>query len=296
MTLSLPAACLAAPAGALRPPPSAWLAGAARGRSAATTQTLVARTPLTPALQMQPPSRGTSLDVFADVRAGGQERHVVLVIGALLVAQRQRRHLLGMNQVHRRRHFRRRVRLAGHRWIDALCGIVSARLCQREDIGEMRRRRISARECRQVEARLYRLEHRCMIDHALADTKYRARLDARRNQDCRYAHTEPREVEAELAGRIVGRRRPPRRRHVIEIAAMLIVGDDQQRFVPGRARAHGIVSVLYQLLAKGNVVVRMLAVAGRAPVRLEKSIGRERAVGGAMLKVAEVAEVALVGM
>src|SRR3954471_11409620 len=77
---------------------------------------------------------------------------------------------------------------------------------------------------------------------------------------------------------------------------MLIVSDDQQRLVPGRARAHGIVSVLDQLLAKGNVVVRMLAVAGRAPVRLEKSIGRERAVGGAMLKVAEMAEVAFVGM
>src|SRR3954451_15857791 len=108
MTLSLPAACLAAPAGALRAAASAWLAGGARGRSAATTQTLVARTPLTPALQMQPPSGSASLDIFADVRTRGQERHVMLVIRALLVAQRQRRDLLGMNQVHRRRHFGRR--------------------------------------------------------------------------------------------------------------------------------------------------------------------------------------------
>src|SRR3954468_7615258 len=169
MTLSLPAACLAAPAGALRAAASAWLAGAARGRSAATTQTLVARTPLTPARQMQPPGGSASLDVFADFRAGGQERHVVLVIRALLVAQRQRRDLLGMDQIDRGRHFRRRVRLARHRWINALYGIVSAGLCQREDVAQMRRRRISARECRQVEARLYRLQHRGVIDHALAD-------------------------------------------------------------------------------------------------------------------------------
>src|SRR5258707_8685268 len=40
----------------------------------------------------------------------------------------------------------------------------------------------------------------------------------------------------------------------------------------------------------------MLAVAARAPARLEKRIGRKLARGGALLKIAEMAEMALVGV
>ena len=120
--------------------------------------------------------------------------------------------------------------------------------------------------------------------------EHRARRDQRRDQHRRDPDAEPGEVEAELAGGVVRRRRARRRRHVVVAAAVLVVGDDQQRLRPAGPAADRLVDVVDELLAEGHVVVRVLAVAGRAPARLEERERGQRAGRRGGLEVGELAD------
>jgi F420-dependent methylenetetrahydromethanopterin dehydrogenase len=51
-----------------------------------------------------------------------------------------------------------------------------------------------------------------------------------------------------------------------------------------------------ELRARGHVAIRVLAVAGGVPARLEKAVGRQAATGSPLLEVAEMPEVAAIGM
>ena len=82
---------------------------------------------------------------------------------------------------------------------------------------------------------------------------------------------------------------------MVVAAAVLVVGDDQQRLVPARAVAQRVVDVVDELLAERHVVVRVLAVAGRRPARLQEREGAagSRRRGG--LEVGEQPEVRVAG-
>ena len=64
---------------------------------------------------------------------------------------------------------------------------------------------------------------------------------------------------------------------MVVAAAVLVVGDDQQRLVPAGAGMQRLIDLLDEGLAERDVVVRMLAVAGRGPARLEEGERRQRA-------------------
>jgi hypothetical protein len=81
---------------------------------------------------------------------------------------------------------------------------------------------------------------------------------------------------------------------VIE-AAVLVVGDEQQRLVPARAVADGVVDVLDELLAERDVVVGVLAVAGRSPARLEEGVLGQRPGRGVGLESGEQPEAGIRG-
>ena len=74
-------------------------------------------------------------------------------------------------------------------------------------------------------------------------------------------------------------------------AAVLVVGDDEQRRRPRRAGPQRPVGREDQRLAAGNVVVGVLTVAGCAPARFQERVGGQRAgrrVGGEIAELAEV--------
>src|SRR5215469_9749621 len=73
---------------------------------------------------------------------------------------------------------------------------------------------------------------------------------------------------------------------------MFVIGDEQQRIVPSRPVVQSVVNVVDELLAKRDVVVRMLAVAAGAEAWLEERIGGQCAGSGPALKIAEMAEMA----
>src|ERR1700736_1200457 len=98
--------------------------------------------------------------------------------------------------------------------------------------------------------------------------KHRTGRDERRYEHGRDAHTKPLEIKPVLTHGIIGRDGPKRRSDVIITTAVLVVGDDQQSLIPLRSVAKGIVEVVNQLLAEDNIVIRVLAVAGRLPTRL----------------------------
>src|SRR5262245_8874868 len=80
---------------------------------------------------------------------------------------------------------------------------------------------------------------------------------------------------------------------MIIIAAMLVVRDDQEGAVPTFSVSYRIVDIVDKLLAERHVVVRMLAIAARAPIRLKEAIGGERSFRGALLEIAKVSIVAV---
>src|SRR5215813_11286703 len=77
----------------------------------------------------------------------------------------------------------------------------------------------------------------------------RAGLNPRRDQDRRNPHSKPFEIESLLADRVVWCHRVVRRRHVIVVAAVLIVGDYEQRALPDLAAIQGVINVVKKLLA-----------------------------------------------
>src|SRR5262245_32242683 len=81
---------------------------------------------------------------------------------------------------------------------------------------------------------------------------------------------------------------------MVVAATMLVVGDDEKSLLPSFAVVHGVVNIVDQLLAESDVVIRMLAIAGRGPVRLQKRVGRQRSTSGCGLKVFEEAEMRVV--
>ena len=160
--------------------------------------------------------------------------------------------------------------------------IVGPRRGQRQHVAEVGRRRVAGGERWQAPAQLDRLEHRGVVDRRAArgHAVDRAGRDQRRDQDGGDPDAEPGEVEAELAGAAVRRRGARGRRHVVVAPAVLVVGDDQQRLVPARPAAQRLVDLLDQRLAERDVVVGVLAVAGRSPARLQEAVGGQRAGRG----------------
>ena len=76
-------------------------------------------------------------------------------------------------------------------------------------------------------------------------------------------------------------------------AAMLVIGDEQQRLSPAGTAADGVVDRLDELLTERDVVVRVLAVSRRSPARLEEGVRRQRARGRVGLEVGELPETGL---
>jgi hypothetical protein len=81
---------------------------------------------------MLAPGRRAVLDIFADGRAGRQIRHHVLVIAALLVAQRQGRDLLRMNLLDGRGLRNVGMNRVGDRDLDASQHLVKGSVLQHE--------------------------------------------------------------------------------------------------------------------------------------------------------------------
>src|SRR5262249_31217821 len=159
----------------------------------------------------------------------------------------------------------------GHcRDFHALQRVVLAWSAERQHVAEVRRGGVPRRERLEPETVRDGSEHGSVIDGALLGAKHGAGRDARRDEEGRHADAEALEVEAELTDGRVRRNRRRRRRYVVEVSAVLVVGDDEQRVLPRGAGVKRVVDVVQELLTGGDVVVRMLAVAGGAEIRLEK--------------------------
>jgi len=110
-----------------------------------------------------------------------------------------------------------------------------------------------------------RLDDRCVVEQRVG---YRTWLDPRRDDQRRDAYA----VAAERLRVVVG---GVGRRDVVEEAAVLVVEDDQERFVPLRAGRQGVVDGEDKVLAVsdvgGGVVVVLLEAEGVevAPVRVD---------------------------
>ena len=81
---------------------------------------------------------------------------------------------------------------------------------------------------------------------------------------------------------------------MIVVSTVLIVRNDEEGRAPVLAVIEGLVDIEDELLALGDIVVGMLAVAGGGPVRLQKRVGRQRSTGGCGLEVFEEAEMRIV--
>src|SRR5271169_3524314 len=76
-------------------------------------------------------------------------------------------------------------------------------------------------------------------------------------------------------------------------AAMLVIGDEQQRLSPARTAADGVVDILDQPLTERDVVVGVLAVSRRPPAWLEERVLSQLARGRVGLEVGELPEAGL---
>src|SRR5450755_560812 len=188
----------------------------------------------------------------------------------------------------------RRTRTGRNRHGDAGQHVVRPRGGEREHVAETGRRRVPRGQRRQVPPLLHRLQDRRVVQRGAAGRYpvYRSRRDQRRDEHGGDADPETVKTEAELPRVAVRRHHAPGRRHVVIAAAMLVVGDHQQRPGPARSGEQRLVHVVDQLLAQRHVVVGVLAVARRAPARLEKGVGRQGAGRRRGLEVGELAEVA----
>mmetsp|Transcript_8597 Transcript_8597/g.25730 ORF Transcript_8597/g.25730 Transcript_8597/m.25730 type:complete len:217 (-) Transcript_8597:694-1344(-) len=100
---------------------------------------------------------------------------------------------------------------------------------------------------------------------------------------------QPREVKVVgvAARRVSGGRRLWRHNVVIE-SAVFIICNDKQRLVPLWGRAEGLVNVLHQRLAEGDVVIRVLIVGALAggdihpASRVDPGVGRQCPGGGVL--------------
>ena len=81
---------------------------------------------------------------------------------------------------------------------------------------------------------------------------------------------------------------------MVVTAAMLVIGDDEERLLPSFAVVHGVVNIVDQLLAESDIVIGMLAVAGGGPARLQKRVGRKCSTSGCGLEIFEEAEMRVV--
>lgn len=195
----------------------------------------------------------------------------------------------------------RRLRLLGMGNIGygnrhALQRIVGPRRRERKDVTQIRRRLVAFGQRIEAPSQLDRLQHGGVIDRSPFGAKHRAGCDARRDEQRGDAHAEPLEVEIELADRVIRRCRVRGRRHVIVIAAVLVVSDQQQRICPAWPVSYRVVGIVNQQFAERDIVVGVLTVAAGAEARLEKGVGRKRAVLAPGLKIPEMAEMALVGV
>src|ERR1700758_931199 len=77
---------------------------------------------------------------------------------------------------------------------------------------------------------------------------------------------------------------------VVVTAAVLVISNDQQRLVPAGAAAQCLVNLLDQHFAERHVVVGVLAVASRAPARLEEGVGGQVSGRGVGLENGELTE------
>src|ERR1700746_2688125 len=135
-----------------------------------------------------------------------------------------------------------------------------------------------------------------MVDPPLRGAVDSAGSDQRRNQNPRHAHAKTGEVEAKFADRAVPRRhRVGRWCYVVVAPSMLVIGNYEQCRSPVLAVAERVINVVDQLLARRDIIVRMLAIAGGVPARLQEGKSRQCAFARKLLEIAEVPEMTFVG-
>jgi hypothetical protein len=121
-----------------------------------------------------------------------------------------------------------------------------------------------------------RLQDRRVVDPACRRAIHGAFGDQRGDQHGRPADAEIGEIKPFFTRRAVARRR-----YMVIVPAMFIVGDDQQSRAPGLASAYRVMDVVDELLAFRDIIVGVLVVSGGVPTRFEKRISRQRPGGGA---------------
>jgi hypothetical protein len=105
-----------------------------------------------------------------------------------------------------------------------------------------------------------------------------ARLDVGRDDHRRHAHAVIAEIEPV---RIIGVGRDGRRRrHMVEAAAMLVAGDDEQRLGPAGAGPQRVVDLRDQLLGIGDVVRRVRVVGQQGLCQVGEIARLDEAVAG----------------
>jgi hypothetical protein len=124
--------------------------------------------------------------------------------------------------------------------------IVVTRCGQSYDSREIRRGSVAPRQCRQVPTPFDRLEDGGVIERRRIGRhpEDSAGGDSRRDQHGRDTDAKAPKGKTELAGRAVWRHCAGRWRHMIVTGAMLVIGDNQQRLVPIRAVAQGVIDVV----------------------------------------------------
>lgn len=81
---------------------------------------------------------------------------------------------------------------------------------------------------------------------------------------------------------------------MIVVAAVLVVCDQKERVIPAWRIAHSVVNIPYQLFAQRDIIVRMLAVASRAKIRLKERVAGQSAGGGTRLEISKMPKMTFV--
>ena len=83
---------------------------------------------------------------------------------------------------------------------------------------------------------------------------------------------------------------------MIVAASMFVVSDNQKSLIPVRAVAQSVVNIMNQLFTERYVVIWMLTVSSGVPTRLQKSIGRQRAIRRCGLEIREKTKMTFIGI
>ena len=83
---------------------------------------------------------------------------------------------------------------------------------------------------------------------------------------------------------------------MVVAAPVFVISDNQQRSGPQLRTVERVINVVQKLLAERHVVIRVLAVSRRSPLRLQENITGQTARRHGFLKIAELSEMALRGL